>query len=304
MPRDSFLSDMGPRTAADGDRLSILSQSPADSVPLEIRLLTDAELIDLTRALRRSFLAYVWLIVPLAGAAAALTLGAAAGVVAGVLAIVACKLAVSLYERSRAKQRGLLAKREFCARYHIGSLSVDENQVVAQLAEEPELAGVLLFRAWALPHGGHRFIRIELGPAPRIAVYTTPFLGDPQRHPETQTHMAKVEQPLTPAQLERAGLEGALADLTPSKMQYIPQRVVVGQPLDGLPCDVVVLRRGFEPLRASMNFRGVASLEALSPAETLVSCVLALESEVEGRERFAVDPLLARDYRDLAPHAL
>jgi len=302
MHRDSFLSDMGPRTSADGDRLSILSQSPADSVPLEIRLLSDAELIDLTSALRRSFLGYIWLIVPLATVTAGLTLGAVAAVIAGVLAVAICKLAASLYERSNARQRGLLAKREFCARYHIGSLSVDETLAVGQLAEEPQLEGVLLFRAWALPHGGHRFIRIELGPTPRIAVYTTPFLGDLQRHPETRAHMAKLEQPLSAAQLAR--VEEVLAELTPKHMEYVPQRVVAGQPLDGLPCDVVVLRRGAAPLRASMSFRGVASLERLSPAETLVSTVLALESEVVGRARFDLDPLLSHHYRDLAHEAL
>jgi hypothetical protein len=269
---------------------------------MEIRLRSDAELIDLTRALGRSFLGYVWLIVPLATLAAALTLGAAGAVVAGALAIGLCKLAVHLYERSNAKQRGLLAKREFCARYHIGSLTVDENLAVAQLADDPELSGVLLFRSWALPHGGHRFIRIELGRAPQIAVYTTPFLGDLQSHPEMHPHMAKLEQPLTEAQLSR--LSDVLRELTPENMQHIPQRVVAGQPLDGLPCDVVVLRRGHDPLRASMNFRGVASLEALSPAENLVSCVLALESEIEGRERLPVDPLLSHHYADLAPHAL
>jgi hypothetical protein len=86
-------------------------------------------------------------------------------------------------------------------------------------------------------------------------------------------------------------------------MEQVPQRVFVGEPLDGLPCDVVVLRRGAEPLRGSMNFRGVASLERLSPAETLVSTVLALESEVVGRARFAVDPLLSRHYADMTPEA-
>lgn len=298
MHRDSFLSDMGPRTSADGDRLSILSQSPADAVPLEIRMLSDAELIDLSNTLGRGFLAYVWLSVPLATVLAWLALGPIAAAIAGVIAIVACKIAARLYERSRATQRAQLAKREFCARYHIGSLTVDQNAAVSQLAEEPQLEGVLLFRAWALPHGGHRFIRIELGATNKIAVYTTPFLGDLQRRQESRALMAKVEQDLTESQSER--LAHALEELTPDKMSYIPQRVVVGQPLDGLPCDVVVLRRGAEALRASMNFRGVASLERLSPAEDLVSTVLALESEVVGRQAFNLDPLLARDYADLA----
>ena len=300
MHRDSFLSDMGPRTTADGDRLSILSQSPADAVPLEIRLLSDEELIQLTGALRRGFLAYVWLAVPVASLLGWFALGPIAAVVAGVVAIAACKLAARLAEGSKASYRALMAKREFCARYHIGSLTVDENAAVGQLAEDPQLDGVLLFRAWALPHGGHRFIRIELGASHRhrIAVYTTPFLGDLQRRPDRRALMAKLEQPLSEAQSER--LLSVLADLTPDKMEHIPQRVVVGQPLDGLPCDVVVLRRGADVLRASMNFRGVASLERLSPAEDLVSTVLALESEIVGRETFELDPLLARDYADFA----
>jgi hypothetical protein len=297
MHRDSFLSDMGPRSSADGDRLSILSQGPVVAVPLEIRLLSDVELIGLTNTLRRGLLAYAWLSLPLASGLAWLAFGPMAAAIAAVVAIGGSNLAARLYERSNATHRALLAKREFCARYHIGSLTVDEAAAVGQLAEEPQLDGVLLFRAWALPHGGHRFIRIELGATHRIAVYTTPFLGDLQRRPDTRALMAKLEQPLSDAQNER--LVHVLSELTPSKMQNIPQRVVVGQPLDGLPCDVVVLRRGAETLRASMNFRGVASLERLSPAEDLVSTVLALESEIVGRESFDVDPLLTRDYADL-----
>ena len=81
MHRDSFLSDMGPRTSADGDRLSILSQGPDVTVPLEIRLLSDVELIALTDTLRRGFLAYVWLSVPLATALAWLAFGRVAAAV-------------------------------------------------------------------------------------------------------------------------------------------------------------------------------------------------------------------------------
>jgi hypothetical protein len=299
MHRDVSLSDMGPRSAADGDRLSILSQSPGLQIPLDIQLMSDTELVALTRALRRGFLAYIWLIVPLATAAAALTLGAWAAALACVLALAICKLSAHLYESSKAKQRGLLAKREFCARYHIGSLSVDEAAAVAQLSDDPALPGVILFRAWALPHGGHRFVRIELGEKPSIAVYSTPFLGDLQEHPALLAHTTKVERGLSEAQLE--GVNKKLAALWPVAQQpEREQQLLKEAPLAGLPCDVVVLRRGQEPLRTSVSYHGtLAPAPHVASVEALVSSVLELESEIMGRERFALDPLLTGHYAEL-----
>lgn len=297
MHRDSSLSDMGPRTAADGDRLSFLSDGPELSVPADIRALSDMELVRLTRALRSGFQAYAWLCVPLATLAAALLAGALAAAAAFVVAAAACKLAVHGYERSKAKERGLFAKREFCARFHIGSLKLDQAVAQRRLASDAAIDAVLLFRAWALPHGGHRFVRIELGRTPNIAVYTTPFLGDLQRHPELARHMAKLERPLTDAQQEQ--LHERLASLTAADMPSLVPRSAEHEPLASLPCDVVVLQRECEPLRASMSLQS-AAVANQSGAEALVSTVMAIESEVIDSERFAVDPLLSRHYTELA----
>jgi hypothetical protein len=302
MSSDTFLSDMGPRTAADGERLSILSADPAVFVPPEIRALSDAELVAATRALRRGVAGYAWLIVPVVTVLAALTLGAIAAVVACIVAIAACKVALYLHERSRAVARGQLAKREFCSRYHIGALTLDETAAVTQLAQDSSIESVLLFRAWALPHGGHRFIRIDLGDRNRIAVYITPFLGDLQQSASPLTRMAKLELPLSHAQVER--LRAAYAGLTVVEREQQRAQFFDAAPLDGLPSDVVVLRRGEPVWRASMNFRGIASLHKLSPSERLVSEVLEIEAEITGGEKLETDPLLGLDQRDLVARSL
>ncbi|MEY4583199.1 MAG: hypothetical protein RL701_7902, partial [Pseudomonadota bacterium] len=217
MPSDTFLSDMGPRTAADGERLSILSADPAVFVPPDIRALSDAELIATTRPLLRGVAGYAWMIVPLVTALAALTLGAVAALVCCIVAIAGCKIALYYHERSRAVARGQLAKREFCSRYHIGALTLDETAAVTQLAQDHAIESVLLFRAWALPHGGHRFIRVDLGEQNRIAVYITPFLGDLQRSASALSRMAKLDLPLSHAQAAR--LQAAYAALTSAERE-------------------------------------------------------------------------------------
>lgn len=297
MPSHSFLSDMGPRSAADLERPSILSADPALFIPPEIRALSDLDLIAATRALNRSVVNYAWTIVPVAAVAAGATLGASAAVVACVLAIAACKLGLYLHERSGAVKRGQLAKREFCARYHIGALSLDEAAARMQLAASEQTELVVLFRAWALPHGGHRFIRVELGAENKIATYATPFLGDLQRHSFASTHMTKIEAPLSAAQAER--LRSACADLIPTELEQLPGRALATASL-GLPCDLVVLRRGAETVRAGMNLGSDANMQLLTPPERLASALLDIEGEIAGAAPSEPDLLTIQARADLA----
>jgi hypothetical protein len=116
-----------------------------------------------------------------------------------------------------------------------------------------------------------------------MQVYQTPFLGDLLRHATAQSCMLKLDLPLSAAQVER--LRSACAQLVSSPPEHQPPRAVVTGPLDGLPCDLVVLRRNAEALRVGMSFRGIASLHALTPAERLVSEILEVEGQVTGTER-------------------
>jgi hypothetical protein len=286
MPSHSVYDDLGPRSAADGERPSLLSADPSLFVPPYIRAMSDAELIAATRALNRSVGGYAWATVVLATLLAGASLGALAAVIASVVSIAACKVGLHLHERSRAVARGQLAKREFCARYHIGALALDEAAAVTQLAHSDHTQLVVLFRAWALPHGGHRFIRVELGAENRIAMYATPFLGDLQRHAYAQTHMSKLEAPLSAAHAER--LRSACADLPGAQLESVPARAIAHGPSLGLPCDLVVLRRNEEILRAGLNL-DAASTQASSPLERLARTILDLEAEVTGSGHFTPD---------------
>jgi len=249
-------------------------------------------LIAATRALARGLLSYTWAVVPLVSLLIAAAFGARAALIGCILTILVCKVALHLHEHSRAVAVAQLAKREFCARYHIGALTLDEATAAAQLAQISGLALVVLFRAWALPHGGHRFIKITVSDSreahaeTRVQIYQTPFLGDLLRHATARSCMLKLDQTLTAAQVER--LRSACAKLTPAPPEQ-PPRALMGSPLDGLPCDLVVLRRDSDALRVGMNFRGIASLHTLSPCERLVSEILDIEAEITGTERATVD---------------
>jgi hypothetical protein len=295
MPSHSVFDDLGPRSAADGARLSLLSADPSLFVPPEIRALSDKQLIAATRVLTRSVGTYAWGAVVLATIAAGTTLGALAALIACAGAIAVCRLALRLHERSRAVSRGKLAKREFCARYHIGALALDEAAAVTQLALNDHMQFVVLFRAWALPHGGHRFIRVELGAENRIAMYATPFLGDLQRHAYALTHMNKLEAPLSAAHAER--LHGACADLVGAKLENMPARAI-GDASFGLPCDLVVIRRDAEILRAGLNL-DIAGAELRSPLERLARTMIDIESEVTGAAHFTPDLPVTAQRSDL-----
>jgi hypothetical protein len=132
MQSDSFLSDMGPRSTGDGERLSILSAEPSLLIPQHIRALSDAELIAATRALARGLLSYTWAVVPLVTAIVAATVGARTALVSCVATIVACKVGLYFHEHSRAVEVAQLAKREFCARYHGGHTAGSDQHARAR----------------------------------------------------------------------------------------------------------------------------------------------------------------------------
>jgi hypothetical protein len=303
MQSDSLLSDVGPGSGADSNRARMLGAHAA-LVPLELHALGDADLIAATRALHPALASYAWAIVLAATVAAALAAGATWAIAVCVIAIIACKVGLYMHERSRAVARAQLAKRELCARYHIGSIEQDEAEANDQLREDDGIERIVLFRAWALPHGGHRFVRIALGRESRIAMYATPFLSDLHRHPSARGRMMQLDLPLSQRHEER--LRKVCSELTPQTTHEpeLPRATTVGAPLDGLPCAVVVLGRDMPAAHHSMDFRGIASLHALSPAERLVSEVLEIEAEVTGTQRFEPDSPNAPDRPNLVPWSI
>jgi hypothetical protein len=146
-----------------------------------------------------------------------------------------------------------------------------------------------------LPHGGHRFIRVELGSENRIALYATPFLGDLQRHAYARTHMSKLEAPLSAAHSER--LHRACAELVGTTLENTPVRTLADASF-GLPCDLVVVRREAEILRAGLNLDTVGS-DGRSPLERLARTLIDIEAEVTGAAHFAPDLPVAPQRADL-----
>jgi hypothetical protein len=245
----------------------------------EIEALSDSELIALSTGLDHG-LGPLWLIVPVLAIAAFLAWGLWPAALTCGVTMAACRVVSQLRERSSATMRRRLAEQAFSARYHIGSLARDELQVGELLARPGPLDTVLLFRAWSWPHGGHRFVRIELAEASaRLLALATPFLADLHRLPGLHVRMMKLDQPLTAAELTR--LRAALAELTPAqRLSDAPP--AAGPGLEDLPCELLVLRRGEQPVRASLHFAGTTALAQASPLEGLVALVLDLEATAAG----------------------
>ncbi|MET0386783.1 MAG: hypothetical protein ABW321_12530 [Polyangiales bacterium] len=253
------------------------AQSSLPPIPPEIHALSDAELIDASRVLTRGYGSGVWFVVPAVTAAVGFTVGWRWAALSCIAAIVVCRVLIGLHERSAVVLRGRLAKRELNARYHVGGLALDEAAAATRLADTADLDTVILFRAWALPHGGHRFVQVELGADARISLRMTPFLGDLHQLASAQSRMLKLDRPLSAAEVQR--VQGLLAQLTAA-----PPTALEPEIQDGLPCELIVLRRGQAPLRASMSFDGVTSPTHASPVARLIGLVLDLEAEVSGRE--------------------
>jgi hypothetical protein len=251
------------------------ADAETSAIPSDIRALSDSELITATRALNGGASRYLWPIVPLATVATAVLYSWLIAVASCAAAIAACRLAILWHERSSDLRRGQFAKQELCLRYHIGGLARDEAEASAQLAQIAGEGPILLFRAWALPHGGHRFVRIELGSAPRIVICTTPFLADLHRLGAAQARMTQLDLPLPAAHAVRLG--ALLAQHTAQASEPVEPVVV-----DGLPCEVVLLRRQLPTLRASLNYSGANAREH-STTSALVAIILEIEADVTGR---------------------
>src|SRR5262245_60934924 len=124
----------------------------------------DAELIRIARAGRSTLGCYVWLIVP----AAPISLGFVYGTDLAWLGFLGALAVVMLALHARSKlpavQHAIDAEREFEQRWNIGASAQAQAEADAQasLAQDVDLEAVVLFVGRSLPHGQHRFVRIDL----------------------------------------------------------------------------------------------------------------------------------------------
>jgi hypothetical protein len=236
---------------------------------------SDAELVRAALDGDDSFGCYLWLIAPPLGASLGFFWGRGGAVLGMLGALALCALILRLRQLLPAVRERKRAARELELRFDLAPLEQHEANACAALEQPGAPEAVLLFEGRALPHGGHRFIRIDLAAESTIRVRSTPFLHDLARVEEPQRRMLKIDGPLSAVGAER--VRALLRELTPEAL-IGPRHFV----RDGFPCAAVVLRRGAEPLRASLNLAGLPAELKANPCVRLLELMLELEAEVAG----------------------
>jgi hypothetical protein len=241
-----------------------------DAVAQRLEAVSEAELIEAARVVEDRLGCVAWGVAAAGGVVANLTLdpGPAALVLASAIAVcVAWKIGRRSLPRVRL---GRLAAEEFARRWWLEPIEVYEARA-AELIESGEVDGVILLVGRALPHGGHRAIRIVLaGGATTAEARATPFLPDLIAGADLARQIVLPEVSVSAA--DTARLSAMLESLTPERM--VPPPSIA---LDGFPCEISVLMRGRPRLHAALNLTGSAEGFAKHPVRELCALVLEIE---------------------------
>lgn len=233
--------------------------------------LSDAELVDATRALEKPFGCYTWMLVPLATVALGGFYGAGAAVVGCMACAFLCWSIVRVRALTPAIKEARRAEWEFNRRYHIDTAARDEAEASTLLASESSLEAVLLYRARSLPGGGLHFARVELGVTSRISIRATPFLDSLWRDRSAYARMRSADSPLPAADAEQ--VRTRLAAFVTSQ-QPVPTSAV----RDGMPCSLAIVTRDATPRRAGLNLAGLQDAAAEHPLVRLLELMGELEA--------------------------
>lgn len=260
------------RSDADAAHL----EESAQREPPELSALSDEALVKQTLPLASGIHMKLVAAAVLASFCSALALGARIGLV--VLAV--GLLLVWLIQRVRAStahvQRARAAEQEFGRRFGAEPLARRLPEARAQLERNCDIEMLGLFRGVAQPHGGLRFLRVEIGPQPKLLVRSSPALSELQRGVHNTLELVHREVPLSAAQVERLrALVRELAAQPPVQLASFVKH--------GFPCEASVLARGDSgtlELHASANLSGLPQQLAQHPSVRLLELFLDFEAEL------------------------
>jgi hypothetical protein len=240
----------------------------------DVRQLEDAALVREMLPLSSSFGCNVLVSGGLVSALSMLLFGWTGGSI--VLGLSACIgfLLVRFRARSPRVLRARRAEKELGRRFGAEPLEALISAARAELARDPELEAIALFRSVARPHGGLQLIRVELRPVPQIALRAAPFLAELQRGDASTLELRRRDLPLPAASAGR--LRALLAELTPESLAQPPGPAGV----DGLQCEALVLRRDAPTLHASAGFAGLDASQRSHPSLRLFQLFLDFEREL------------------------
>jgi hypothetical protein len=244
---------------------------PSASALADLNELNDAELVQLVRLPPDRLGCWLWLAPLPLGTLLAVTLDPGVAALGFCVTLGTAWLSARIRARSPRRRLAELAKQMLAQRFCTDPIEHYEPAARAALRDDPALQTVLLFSGRALPHGGWRFIRIELGQSSRIALRSLPFdLGD---IPRETAGMFRCTLPLRAASAAR--VQALIAEIDPARPEPPAEFVY-----DGFPCSALVLRRDAEPLRIDVNLGGLTREQRAHPSARLLHCILDLEDEV------------------------
>jgi hypothetical protein len=203
----------------------------------------------------------------------AVWLGPWSGLAALVCSMGLVALGLRVRANTPARRRAHAAERELGRRYSWEPLSEHLPEARAQLAADPGLAVLALFRGRMLPHGGVRSMRLEIGAQPKLQLRSCPMLDELQRGTLGSAAIVNTELPLTAAQVEHLGV--VLRELSSAPLEPLASFVI-----DGFPCEASVLQRGAAELHTSVNLAGLPEQLKQHPSVRLIELFLDLEAEV------------------------
>ena len=235
--------------------------------------LSDSELVRLARLPPDRLGCWLWLSPFAIGTLLAVTLDAGSAVLGFGAAFGSAWLASRIRARSPRRRLAKAAEMALEQRFCTGSIERYVPAAEAALSADPSLRVVLLFSGTGLPHGGKRFIRIELGEPSRIALRSMPFLHDLEDSPDPAARLFRADLPLSAASAER--VQALLDALDPAHLDPPPHFVY-----DGFPCSLIVLRRDAESLRVDLNLHGLSAEQRQHPSTRLLCHMLDLEDEL------------------------
>jgi hypothetical protein len=210
-----------------------------------------------------------------------LVFGARIGLPVLALGLLGAWIAQRMRASSEALQRARAAEQEFRRRFGAEPLAQRLPEARAQLERDADLELLGLFRGTVLPHGGLRFLRVEVSAQPKLFVCSSPALADLQRGAQNMLEIVHRELPLSAAQVAR--LRALVRELSESQAQLTQLASFVK---DGFPCEASVLARpltqesGTIELHASANLSGLPEQLASHPSVRLLELFLDLEAEL------------------------
>jgi hypothetical protein len=263
------------RSDADAAHLEVNGQ-PAQPAHAELGALSDESLIKQTLPLATGARMKLIAAALLASIFSALAFDARSGLVVLAVGLLLVWVSQRLRAGSAHLQRARAAAHEFGRRFGAEPLARSLPEARAHIARNSDIEILGLFRGVVLPHGGLRFLRVELGAQPKLRVRSSPALSELQRGTRSTLELMDRELPLSAAQVERLrALVRELAEHPPVQLASFVQH--------GFPCEASVLARsetGLVELHASANISGLPDQLAQHPSVRLLELFLDFEAEL------------------------